>query len=169
MATSLLAIACASRYRLDLFLTLDEDHQRVKVETTQLVMDAVVGNPYADDKVEVGDGNVAVLTFGAPGAKARGKRWQFFGFDENLRCQLYVQIASMPEADSSTLVHRSLLHVLGRYEQPIEERVFLPREGYYIIDSVTYGSIYFTVEGAFTNRSGAELQLNGRFSIDRNR
>jgi len=165
----LLSCASTSRYRLDLYLMLDGDRRRTDVESRQYVMDAVVGNPYANDKVEAGSGNVAIVTLGARGTPAEGHRWQALGFDEYFRCQVYVQVEPMPEPDSSSLVHRSLLHVLGRYEQPIEHRVFLPREGYFIIDSVTLRSIYFTINGAYANQEGEELLIDGRFNVDHGR
>ncbi len=169
LAVALLSAACASRYRLDLYLTLAESRQRIGVESTQYVMDAVIGNPYADDKVEVGPGNVAVVTIGTRGMRVEGRQWEALGFDEYFRCQVYLQVQPWPKPDSSVLVDRSLVHILGRYELPIEERVFLPREGYYIIDSVTDRSIFFTINGAFTNKTGDQIEFDGRIKVDRNR
>ncbi len=169
LAVVLLSAACASRYRLDLYLTLSESHQRISVESTQYVMDAVIGNPYADDKVEVGSGNVAVVTIGTRGLRVVGHQWDALGFDEYFRCQIYLQVQPWPKPDSLVLVDRSLVHILGRYELPIEERVFLPREGYYIVDSVTDRSIFFTIDGAFTNKAGDQIEFDGRIKVNHNR
>ena len=169
LAIALLSAACASRYRLDLYLTLAESRQRISVESTQYVMDAAIRNPYADDKVEVGPGNVAVVTIGTRGMRVEGHRWNALGFDEYFRCQIYLQVPPWPKPDSLVLVDRSLVHILGRYELPIEERVFLPREGYYIIDSVTDGSIFFTIDGAFANKTGDQIEFDGRIKVDHNR
>lgn len=169
LAVALLSAACASRYRLDLYLTLAESRHRISVESTQYVMDAVIGNPYADDKVEVGPGNVAVVTIGTRGMRVEGHRWKALGFDEYFRCQVYLQVPPMPGPDSSVLVDRSLVHILGRYELPIDERVFLPREGYYIVDSVTDHSIFFTIDGTFGNKTGSQIELDGRFKVNHNR
>ena len=165
---SLIGAACASRYRLDLYVTAAEHRQRIEVESDQYVMDAVVGHPYADDKVAAGPGNVAVVTIGGRGTATESHRWHALGFDESFRCQVYVQVPPMPQRDTSVLVDRSLIHILGRYEQPIEERVFLPREGLYIVDSITEGDIFFTIDGVYANASGDRIQLDGRFKVSHN-
>ena len=169
LAVALLYAACASRYRLDLYLTLAESRQSISVESTQYVMDAVIGDPYADDKVVVGPGNVAVVTIGTRGMRVEGHQWEALGFDEYFRCQVYLQVPPWPKPDSLVLVDRSLVHILGRYESPIEERVFLPHEGYYIVDSVTDRSIFFTIDGTFGNKAGSQIELDGRFKVNRNR
>jgi len=167
--TVLLGLACASRYRLDLYMTLDEARRHMKVESTQYVLDAVIGSPYAEDKVEVGDGSVAVATFGTRVKPAEKNKWRALSFDEYFRCQVYVQVGPIPEPDSSNLVSHSLLYVIGRYERPIEQRSFLPREGYYSIDSVTSTTIYLTIDGAYTNQAGEELLVDGQFSVEYDR
>ena len=169
LAIAFLSAACASRYRLDLYLTLEESRQSISVEATQFVMDAAIGNPYGDDKVEVGPGNVAVVTIGTRGVRVEGHRWSALGFDEYFRCQIYLQVHPRPKRDSLILVDRSLVHILGRYELPIEERVFLPREGYYIVDSVTDRSIFFTIDGSFANKTGDQIEFDGRFQVHHNR
>ncbi len=169
LAVALLNAACASRYRLDLYLTLAESRQSISVESTQYVMDAVIGDPYDDDKVVVGPGNVAVVTIGTRGMRVEGHQWSALGFDEYFHCQIYLQVPPWPKLDSSVLIDRSLVHILGRYELPIEERVFLPHEGYYIIDSVTDRSIFFTIDGAFTNKTGDQIEFDGRIKVNRNR
>lgn len=169
LAVALLSAACASRYRLDLYLTLAENRQSINVESTQYVMDAVIGDPYGNDKVEVGPGNVAVVTIGTRGMRVAGHRWSALDFDEYFRCQIYLQVPPWPKPDSLVLVDRSLVHILGRYEMPIGERVFLPHDGYYIVDSVTDRSIFFTIDGAFTNKTGDLIEFDGRFQVNHNR
>ncbi|MBI5267521.1 MAG: hypothetical protein HY851_09850, partial [candidate division Zixibacteria bacterium] len=42
---------CVSRYRLALHLSVDNMHRQVKVEQTQLVLDARLGDPFGEQKI----------------------------------------------------------------------------------------------------------------------
>jgi hypothetical protein len=168
IALLILASGCASRYRLDLYLTVEEDRRHIQVESTQYVWGAALGNPYADNKLDEGSGHVAIVTIGTRRSQGVKSLWRGFAFDEYLRCQLYVEVPPDAGPDTTVLAGKSLVHLLGRYELPIEERVFLPKEGYYILDSITDEALFFSVDGTFANKSGELLRFDGKVKIDQN-
>ncbi len=71
-------------------------------------------------------------------------------------------------ADTTVLAGKTLTHVLGRYELPIEERVFLPKEGFYVLDSINDEALYFSVDGSFANSNGELLRIDGKVKVDQN-
>lgn len=168
VAIVLLALVsgCASRYRIALYMTVEEDRRQIKVESTQLVFDAVIGNPYADNKLDVGIGYVAVATTGTRLAGEKEGRWLGFSSDEYLKCQLYMEVPPEDDPSSVVLAGNTLVHLLGRYELPVEERVFLPKEGFYSLDSIDDKSLYFSVDGIFANKSGELIKFDGNVKID---
>lgn len=170
IVTVLLALTsgCASRYRLDLYLTVEGDRRHIEVESTQYVWGATLGNPYADNKLDEGVGYVAIATIGTRQAQGKKSLWRGFSSDEYLRCQLYMEVPPDAGPDTVVLAGNSLVHLLGRYALPIEERVFLPQEGFFILDSITDESLYFRVDGTFANKSGELLRFDGAVKIDQN-
>ncbi len=161
--TSLLLItSCTSRYRLDMYMTIEDNRRHVAVESTQLVSDALIGNPYADNKITVGSGFVAVVTFGTRLAGEKRSAWRGFSTDEYFLSSLYVEIPYGAAPDTASLIDKSLVHVLGRYEEPIENRVFLPARGFYVVDSLTDDGAFLTVKGTFVNNKNDSLSFDGR-------
>jgi len=157
---------CTSRYRLDMFIDLDEIYKRVDVESSDYVMDAVLGDPMTDDKIVPGDGSVAVVTIGTRW-KAKGKaELSIVGFDEYLRMQIYLGLAPLPGPDSVQLVDNSVAQMLGQYDQPPARRVFLAENGFYRIDSVSAGNLFITLQGDYANTLGEVVTFNGEFWLD---
>lgn len=163
-----LASGCASRYRLDLYLTVEGDRRHIEIESTQYVWGASLGNPYADNKLDEGIGYVAIATIGTRQAQGKKSLWRGFSSDEYLRCQLYMEVPPDAGPDTLVLAGKSLVHLLGRYALPIEERVFLPQDGFFILDSITDEALFFSVDGTFANKSGEELRFDGKVKIDQN-
>ncbi|MDH3891100.1 MAG: hypothetical protein OEV49_08435 [candidate division Zixibacteria bacterium] len=163
----LLFLGCASRYRLDLYLTVEEDRRHIQVESTQYVWGAVLGNPYGDNKLDEGNGHVAVVTIGTRQSKGKKSSWHGFSSDEYMRCQFYMQVPSKADPDSTVLAGNTLVHLLGRYELSTEERVFLPKEGFYLLDSIADQSLYFSVDGTFANKGGEQLKFDGKVRVDK--
>lgn len=163
----LVASSCASRYRLDLYLTVEEDRRHIQVESTQYVWGAKLGNPYADNKLDEGTGHVAIATIGTRQSQGEKSLWGGFASDEYLRCQLYMEVPPDFGPDTAVLAGNSIVHLLGRYELPIEERIFLPKEGFYILDSIADDAVFFSVDGTFANKSGELLRFDGKVKIDR--
>lgn len=168
IALLVLASGCASRYRLDLYLTVEGDRRHIEVESTQFVWGAALGNPYAGNKLDEGVGYVAIATIGTRQAQGKKSLWRGFSSDEYLRCQLYMELPPDARPDTIVLAGKSLVHLLGRYALPIEERVFLPKDGFFILDSITDESLFFSVDGTFANKSGELLRFDGAVKIDQN-
>lgn len=168
IALLVLASGCASRYRLDLYLTVEEDRRHIQVESTQYVWGAVLGNPYADNKLDEGVGHVAIVSIGTRQSQGKKSLWHGFSSDEYLRCQLYMEVPPNASSDTTVLAGKSLVHLLGRYELPIEERIFLPKEGFFTLDSITDEALFFSVDGIFANKSGEQLRFDGEVKVDQN-
>ena len=164
----ILMSGCASRYHLDLYLTVEENRRQIQVESTQYVWDAVLGNPYADNKLDEGIGHIAIVTTGTRLKGDQKSLWHGFSSDEYLRCQLYMEVPPEASTDTSALAGKALVHLLGRYELPIEERIFLPKDGFYTLDSIIDEGLFFTVDGIFVNKSGERLRFDGKFKVDQN-
>jgi len=160
-----LLTACSSRYRLDLNMTIEEKSRKVKVEQTQYVMDADLGDPHADTRVRAGQGNVAVVTVGTRARRSERDRLNFLSFDEYLRCQIYMQLPPMPQPDTIQLPDNSFVYLLGRYDRPVGEKVFMPVSGFFVVDSASSGRFFISLDGEYHNSSGATLAFNGRMKI----
>ena len=83
-----LAIGCTSRYRLNLYLVQDESRQKVKVESTQYVTDAILGSPYEQDRLTRGRGNCIVLTTGSRGEEVKTTSTDIIGWDRYVRFEV---------------------------------------------------------------------------------
>jgi hypothetical protein len=165
----IVASGCTSRYRLDLFIDLDETRKRVSVEDSDFVMDAVLGDPMDDNKIIPGDGNMAVVTIGTRW-KASGKaELSIVGFDDYLRMQIYLSLPQKPQTDSLPLVNNSVAEMLGHYEQSRAQRVFLARDGFYRVDSVAASKLFITLQGDYANSLGEVVSFDGKFRVDTKR
>ncbi len=162
---ALISPSCSSRYRLDLYMQLEDQRQQVKVETTEYVKDAELGNVLAEAKIRPGSGNVVVATTGArwPGDGKAGL--SIMGYDEYLRSQLFLALPAAPKPDSFSLAGNSFVTILGRYDRSVEDKAFLPERGFFLIDSIASGRLYLTVDGAFRNRNGVELAVDGQMKV----
>lgn len=163
LLTALLAAACVSRYRLDLYVVQENHRQRVKVEKTEVLMDSQIGDPYASRRLDPGTDNVLVLTLGARGESIASGVDQIFGFDEYYQCQVFLQLPSEVAVDTLGLADRSFVRILGRYEVPAEDKVYLSTSGDLFVDSLTSKYLYVTLDGDFQNRLGANLGVEGQF------
>ena len=161
----LVFIGCTSRYRLDLYMSLGEKQKRVKVERTEFVLDAELGDPFADQKIIAGDGGVVIVTTSARGDKLETELEGIFGFDEYLSSRLLLEVKQPLQKDSSNLVGSSFVHLLGKYDWTPEAKIFMPQEGYLKIDSVTSKNLFGTVDGTFLNEREQEIAFNGRFKV----
>jgi len=160
-----LCLTCTSRYRLNLYLVVDGVDKKVKVETTEYVQGATIADPFAEDKLTAGDGNCIILSLGRRGEKQEVGSYSFMGYDEYLRCLLYLQLPLKPEADTINLQRNSFVQFMGRYDVPAEEKIFLPESGTLVVDSLVDKRLYGTVDGAYTNKQGQEVGFTGRFKV----
>ncbi|HOP07715.1 MAG TPA: hypothetical protein PLF13_10540 [candidate division Zixibacteria bacterium] len=160
----IIAVSCTSRYRLDMSMTFEEITNKVKIKTTQLVMDAVLGDPMGQDKVTPGLGDVLVVTFTSRLRSLGDTNMPGLQFDENLTAMLYLELPTRRKAPTTLeLPGNALIHVLGRYEQPREAKVFLPQSGTVVIDSLKGNKSYYTINGEFSNAYGTMLNMSGSF------
>ena len=87
--TLTLLLACTSRYRLDLFMTVDQEKKKVKVDESQFLKGTSLGDPYSEKKLASGSGSVLIITTGTRGMRYKQSLSGLFGFDEYLICRLY--------------------------------------------------------------------------------
>lgn len=159
----IVALACSSRYRLELFLAYGEVNNRVNIESTEFVEQSIINDPYDEQKLRIGDGNCLIVITETRGDAVPSKNWAFLGFDERLRCRLYVELPTEWSIGSYDLRDRSFVNVLGRYHQPAGTKIFLADSGALEIDSLKSDYLYATVNGTFRNQDSAELKYQGQF------
>ena len=157
---------CSSRYRLDLYLATQEmERKKVKVETTHYAPNTVLSPPEAQQQIVPGTRSTAVITTSTRGRQGAAEGGQVFGFDEYLRLRLYIEFPAPLIADTVDLGGRSYVHMLGRYELPAESKIFYPREGTLVIDSVTGDRLYASIRGIYINPDSATITYDGQFRI----
>ena len=160
-----LLFGCASRYRLDLYMTSEGARKKVKVEKAELLAGSALNDPYARQKTIDGIATTAIITTGARWHQPEDKRVFMLGFDEYLRCRIYIQLPQTPVADTIDLPGNSFVHLLGRYDLPTESKIFLPVSGTFVVDSVTSKNLFGTIHGQYENRSGTPLDFDGQFKV----
>jgi hypothetical protein len=159
-------IGCASRIRLDLFMDTNGKQQKVKVELTQFVSKSVLLDPKSDEKLRVGDGNCVIITTGTRGKpQEKISVYDVLQYDEYIKCRLYLQLPSNLVPGSQPLEGRSFVQILGRYDKPVETKLFLPKSGSVIVDSVANDRLFGTINGKFANAEGSPLNFNGKFKV----
>ncbi len=160
-----LMAACSSRYRLDLYMAVEGERDKVDVEQTQYVVDARLGEFLAENKLLPGKGNVVIATTGTRRSSGEEGKMPILSFDEYLRCRLHLQLPEKPEPDSIDLVDNSFVQLLGRYDWSTEDKTFMPRSGYFLVDSVGSNRVFITIDGAFENHNGVSLGYSGKFKV----
>lgn len=168
LTASLLIPACVSRYRLDLFQSIEQSRRKAKIQESLFVQGVVLGDPMADAKLDLGNGNCIVLTTDARGEPLDTDITEtlIFGLYESLRCKLYIAIPEKIEPEIVDLKDNSLVQLLGHYELPREDKIFLPQEGRLVIDSIVDMKMLFgEVNGRFTNHQGKEIAYDGQFKV----
>ncbi len=165
LLTSMLLVGCASRYRLDLYLTGENVRTKVKVEQTQHIPGTVLGDPYRDPRILSGDGSTALVTMGFRGESFSGFTHFGIGFDQYVRHRLYLQLPAVPESDTIALLENSFMQMLGQYDITEQDKIFLPVEGLFVIDSVTSDRLFGTISGTFENPQKVPVSLDGRFKM----
>ncbi len=162
--------ACTSRYRLDLFFEERGRQFRVEVERSEYYLDAAVGDPYTQPRLEEGTTTVALLHLSVSGRPFMDTVEQKFVMDDQLRCRLYVELPEGWPREPFALGDRSILQVLGRYEWPPEELIFPAQSGTATIDSVTSDQLYLTLtDGRYVNSVGRDVSLYGQVKFRINR
>ena len=158
-------VACTSRYRLDLYLISDETRWKIKVEQTQYIVDGVLGTPMAEEKIVPGNGNCIVLMTGTRGKNVDTDPSTLVSYDQYLRYRIYLQLPARPQTGSFELVNNSFVQLMGHYEVSADQKVFLPRMGRLVIDSISGKHLYGDIDGRFTNNQGEPVALQGKFKV----
>jgi hypothetical protein len=157
------AAGCTSRYRLDLFMSVENQERKVKVESTEYIPSAALADPYAETKIVSGGHGVITVQTSARGQRVTEAFHGPFGFDEFLHCRLYLELDLPLKADSVSLTGRSFVVLLGRYGLSPDAKVFLPDDGYCVVDSVTRSELFASMHGIYKNSQGQPLTFSGRF------
>jgi hypothetical protein len=158
-----LAVGCSSRYRLDFFLVQDEVKEKIKIEMTEYALGAVLADPMSREKVEPGDGNCLILVTGSRGRTIDKEAEDLVSFDRYVRYRVFVQLPEGIESGRVTLTDNSFVQLLGRYERPAEDKMYLPRDGELVVDSLAGKRLYGSLNGSFENRLGELVGFEGRF------
>ena len=144
--------------------TADET-KKVKVEGTEFVRDAVLTDPFSDQKLITGDGNCLILNVTTRGDRLEVDKANILGYDEYFRCRVYIQLPAEPAPGSVELQNNSFAHILGRFELPAEAKLFTPESGQLVVDSLTKKYLFGTIDGNYRNSLSDPLSFNGRFKI----
>jgi len=163
--TSALLTACASRYRRDLYLVEGQEQSKVKVEKTEYVMDGILGSPHARDKVVAGPGNCVILTTGSRGEVTHGSVAALVDYDKYLRYKIFLQLPSRLQLGSLPLENNSFVQLLGYYELPAEEKIYLARDGAFSVDSLTDKHLFGSIDGTYRNKLDKAVVFRGEFKV----
>jgi hypothetical protein len=166
VAALLVITACASRYRLDLRMTLEEYTSKVKIQNSWMVFEVVIDDTKSPDKLRPGLGTVAALSIEGRWRRQDASQYPVLRFDENLQGLLYLQLPTPLATGEVQLTDSSLITLLGRYDQPPEAKLFRPTAGFYRIDSLTSDRAFLTVKGEYSNSQGVPLTLIGSLKLN---
>lgn len=158
-------MACASRYRLDLFMALNGSESRVKVESSEFAANCALGDPFSDMKTVVGSTSCLVISVKGRGNEIEQTNENIVRFDEYTTVRLYVELPEMKNSQSINLIDNSFAHQLGRYDIPAEEKVYLPTFGSLVMDSVIDDRLFATIHGRFATHGGKTLAIDGQFKV----
>ena len=155
---------CGTKYSRDLYLTTGEERRKMSVDQTEYLIGAELSDPYALQKVTSSRKNTVVVTSSTRGERVKTEFIQdFLQFDETLVSKLFIELPPQPKPDTISLLGQSMVQVLGRYEQSPESKIFLPKEGTFVIDSLTDDKLYGTISGRYENTPGQSLWMDGHF------
>ncbi len=158
---------CSSRYRLEMFMNAGGEDKKVKVEQTEFMENTVLNQPFAELKTVRGSGNCLVITISTRGEKLPVDRYRtlMFEYDEYVKKRIYIQLPPEIKPETIDLPGNSFIHLLGRYEQSPETKIFIPQSGTLVVDSLAKNVLYGTVTGHFENSGKMPLAVNGRFKV----
>lgn len=161
----LLLAGCTSRYRLNLYLIQGETRSKVKVEKTEFITEAVLGDPMARDKLIPGDGNCLILITGSRGRTLDTEAQDLISYDRYTRYRVFLQLPPTVKAGSISLPDNSFVQMLGRYEVAAEDKMYFPADGTLVVDSLSGKKLFGTLDGRFENRRGETIAFSGKFKI----
>lgn len=154
---------CASRYRLPLYLDIDNTRKNLKIEQTQYLLNARLGDPYDEQKVISGAGKCLVLLTSTRGDKIELPAANVLAFDEYLKIRLFIELPDPITPGTIDLKGHSFAQLMGRYTLQPDEKIFLPSVGKMVIDSIAKDHLFASIGAKFTNSSGRPIQFDGQF------
>jgi hypothetical protein len=163
--SSLLVPGCASRYRIELFLTQNSQRTEVKVEKSEYLIGTVLGDPSSQDKVSPGDGNCLVIITGSRGRTLDAKAEDLVSFDRYNRFRIFLQLPSVITPDTLPLEGNSFVQQLGRYEVEVENKMYFPIEGTAVVDSLSGNRLFGGIDGRFQNKLQESVVFQGQFKV----
>lgn len=164
-ALAALLPSCSSRLKLSLFVTAEQTQRKVRIESTEYIAEAKIGDPLADKKIVNGEGNLIVVSVSTRGGANDAESDRLLRFDEDLRMRLYVNLPALIQPEQINLATNSIVHVLGRYDQTAESKVYYAQDGTCTIDSLVKSRLFITVEGTYRNNFDAEINFDGKFKM----
>ncbi len=166
----LLIGACTSRYRMDLYLVDDFHRYKMQVDQTAFAPNTNLNsNPYDTPKVVVGEKNTVMIATGRRGAPEERVTELGLGIDEYIIYRIYLELPANLEAGNIPLAENSFVRLMKYFEIPVDEKIFLPVDGQFVIDSVRSGNLFGTFSNArWENQNGIPVGFAGRvrFKID---
>jgi hypothetical protein len=154
---------CTSRYRLDFFLVQNEAREKVRIEKTEYARGAVLADPMTRDKIVQGDGDCLMLVTGSRGETIDKDAEDLVSFDRYVRFRLFIELPRDIASGRVDLIDHSFVQLMGRYEVPAEDKMYFPREGALVVDSLADKRLYGTFNGRFENRRGEVVGFEGQF------
>ena len=165
IALTVFLTACSSRYRLDLYLTADQERKKAEIEGTELVKDAVFEKTENGLELRPDEGHVAIIVAGRRGKKIETGLQYALAFDQNLRVKLYLQLPPKLEPASFDLRGHSAAQLLEHFDQSPAQKLYSPSDGIFRIDSLKKSMLYLTVDGEFKNSEQKSIGLDGQFKM----
>jgi len=160
-----LLLGCASRYRIELFLLQHDQRTKVKVEKSEYLIGTILGDAASSEKVIAGDGNCLAIVTGSRGRTIDSKAEDLVSFDRYDRYRIFLQLPPLPVADTIPLTGNSFLQQLGRYEVEVENKMYFPVEGVFVVDSLAGKNLFGGIDGRFENRLKDTVAFQGQFKV----
>jgi hypothetical protein len=156
-------LSCASRYNLKLFVSEGAYRDEVKLERTEFLRDTRLGDPMAAEKLVRGEGNCLMLITGHRGHILSDREEDLISFDRYVQHRLFIQFPQEFGPGNYDLTSISFAQLLGRYELPVEDKIYFPTTGTLTIDSIPDDKLFGTMDASYENRKGELVKFEGRF------
>ena len=158
--------ACTSRYALDLYMHHNHELGQVNIEETQVYANQALGDTEANWKLIDSPNHHVLLMEVATRGEAIDMREEVsivFSFDLYVRIRLYYELPTIITAGKRPAIGNSLVQVLGIYDVPPEDKLYHPESGHLLIDSISSGWLYATIDADYANHFGDRLGFVGSF------
>ena len=161
--------ACTSRYALDLYMHHNHELGQVNIEETQVHANQALGDTEANWKlIDSPNHHVLLMEVGTRGEAIdmREEVSIVFSFDLYVRIRLYYELPTIITTGERPAVGNSLVQVLGIYDVPPEDKLYHPESGQLVIDSISSGWLFATIDADYANHFGDRLGFVGSFKAN---